>query len=137
MNRYLKYIIYQQNRNTYFSGGYVEFHRQLAPSKSKTSFVNYDVNILGGGKFAVDDDNKQIIFYGSSDDFGSVDKKLLKKILEDCRPHVCDDIWYALEHEFKCTHDRDSYDMNEFGEVSSPDWKYQNESFMDYKFVIE
>ena len=80
MVRQLKYIIYQEKGKTYFAGGYVEFHRQLAPSKSKTSFVNYDVNILGGGKFDVDDDNKQIIFYGSSDDFGSVDKKLLKKV---------------------------------------------------------
>ena len=31
----------------------------------------------------------------------------------------------------------DDYDMNEFGEISSPDWKYENENFMDYKFVIE
>ena len=137
MERQLKYIIYQQKNETYFSGGYVEFHRQLAPEKPRTSFVNHDVIVLGGGKFDVDDDNKQIIFYGSSDDFGSVDKKLLKKILEDCRPHVCDDIWYALEHEFRCIHDRDDYDMNEFGEISSPDWKYENENFMDYKFIIE
>jgi hypothetical protein len=137
MERQLKYIIYQQKNEKYFSGGYVEFHRQLAPEKSRTSFVNYDVIVLGGGKFDVDDDNKQIIFYGSSDDFGSVDKKLLKKVLEDCRPHVCDDIWYALEHKFRCTHDRDDYHMNEFGEISSPDWKYENENFMDYKFIIE
>ena len=130
MNRYLKYIIYQQNRNTYFSGGYVEFHRQLKPSSN-----NY--NVLGGGKFMIDDENKQIVFYGTSDDFGSVDKKLLKKVLEDCRPNVCDDIWYAIKHEFMCTHDRDTYHMNQFGEISSPDWKYENEDFMDYKFVIE
>ena len=137
MDRQLKYIIYQEKGKTYFSGGYVEFHRQLAPEKPRTSFVNHDVIVLGGGKFRVDDNNEQIIFYGSSDDFGSVDKKLLKKILEDCRPHVCDDIWYALEHEFTCTHDRDAYHMNEFGEITSDDWKYQNENFMDYKFVIE
>lgn len=136
MKRQLKYIIYQEKGKTYFAGGYVEFHRQLAPSSNRNSYL-YNNNIIGGGKFKIDDDNKQIIFYGSSDDFGSVDKKLLKKVLEDCRPHVCDDIWYALEHEFRCTHNRDDYDMNEFGEVSSPDWKYQNENFMDYKFVIE
>lgn len=137
MKRYLKYIIYQQKNETYFSGGYVEFHRDLAPEKPRTSLVNHDVIVLGGGKFRVDDNNKQIIFYGSSDDFGSVDKKQLKKILEDCRPHVCDDIWYALEHEFMCTHDRDAYHMNEFGDITSDDWKYANEDFMDYKFVIE
>ena len=137
MNRQFKYIIYQQKNETYFSGGYVEFHRQLAPEKPRTSFVNHDVIVLGGGKFRVDDDNEQIIFYGSSDDFGSVDKKQLKKILEDCRPHVCDDIWYALEHEFMCTHDRNAYHMNEFGDITSDDWKYANENFMDYKFVIE
>ena len=137
MKRQLKYIIYQQNRDIYFSCGYVEFHRQLVPEKPRTSFVNYNVIVLGGGKFKVDDKNKQIIFYGSSDDFGPLDKKFLKKILEDCRTNVCDDIWYAIEHEFRCTHDRDDYDMNEFGEISSPDWKYQNENFMDYKFVIE
>ena len=136
MERHLKYIIYQEKGKQYFSGGYVEFHRQLVPSSSRNSYL-YDNCVIGGGKFKIDDANKQIIFYGSSDDFGSVDKKLLKKVLEDCRPHVCDDIWYALEHEFRCTHDRDDYDMNEFGEVSSPDWKYQNENFMDYKFVIE
>jgi len=137
MCRQLKYIVYQKNREIYVSCGYVEFHRQLKPS-SRSVFASADsYNVLGGGKFRIDDDNKQIIFYGSSDDFGSVDKKLLKRILEDCRPHVCDDIWYALEHEFRCTHDRDDYNMNEFGEVSSPDWKYQNENFMDYKFVIE
>ena len=136
MKRQLKYIIYQEKCKTYFSGGYVEFHRQLAPSSSRNSYL-HDNCVIGGGKFKIDDNNKQIIFYGSSDDFGSVDKKLLKKILEDCRPHVCDDIWYALEHEFRCTHDRDNYNMNEFGEVSSPDWKYQNENFMDYKFIIE
>ena len=137
MNRYLKYIIYQQNRETYFSGGYTEFHRDLAPEKPRTSFVNHDVVVLGGGKFRVDNKNKQIVFYGSSDDFGSVDKKQLKKILEDHRPHVCDDIWYALEHEFRCTHDRDAYHMNEFGDITSDDWKYANEDFMDYEFVIE
>jgi len=137
MNKYLKYIIYQQKNETYFSGGYVEFHRDLAPEKPRTSFVNHDVIVLGGGKFKVDDKNKQIIFYGSSDDFGSVDKKLLKKILEDYRPYVCDDIWYAIEHEFKCTHDMDAYHMNEFGDITSDDWKYGNEDFMDYEFVIE
>lgn len=135
--RQLKYIIYQEKGETYFAGGYVEFHRYLAPEKPRTSFVNHDVVVLGGGKFKVDDKNKQIIFYGSSDDFGSVDKKLLKKILEDCRPHVCDDIWYAIEHEFKCTHDRDAYHMNEFGDITSDDWKYANDDFMDYEFVIE
>ncbi len=136
MERQLKYIIYKEKSKTYFSGGYVEFHRQLAPSSIRNSYLHNNC-VIGGGKFKIDDNNKQIIFYGSSDDFGSVDKKLLKKILEDCRPHVCDDIWYALEHQFRCTHDRNDYDMNEFGEVSSPDWKYQNENFMDYKFVIE
>jgi hypothetical protein len=136
MERHLKYIIYQEKGKTYFSGGYVEFHRQLAPSSSCNSYL-HDNCVIGGGKFKIDDNNKQIIFYGSSDDFGSVDKKLLKKVLEDCRPHVCDDILYALEHEFRCTHDRDDYDMNEYGEISSPDWKYENENFMDYKFIIE
>lgn len=135
--RQLKYIIYQEKYKAYFAGGYVEFHRQLVPSKPKTSFINHDVNILGGGKFKIDDDNKQIIFYGSSDDFGSVDKKLLKNILEDNRISVCDDIWYALEHEFVCTHDSDTYHVNEFGEISSPDWKYENETFKDYKLIIE
>ena len=137
MSRYLKYIIYKQGRDTYFSGGYVEFHRQLAPIKSRTTFVNNYVEILGGGKFKIDDKNKQIIFYGSSDDFGSVEKKYLKKILEDYRSQVCDDVWYALEHEFRCTHDRDNYHMNEFGEIDSPEWKYKDENFNDYKFVIE
>ena len=135
MERQLKYIIYQESGKQYFAGGYVEFHRQLAPSSSRNSYL-CDNCIIGGGKFKIDDNNKQIIFYGTSDDFGSVDKKLLKKVLEDCRPHVCDDIWYALEHKFRCTHDRDDYHMNEFGEISSPDWKYENENFMDYKFVI-
>lgn len=136
MKRQLKYIIYQEKGKTYFAGGYVEFHRQLAPSSSRNSYLS-DNHVIGGGKFKIDDDNKQIIFYGASDDFGSIDKKLLKKILEDCRNHVCDDIWYALEHQFICTHDRNDYDMNEYGEISSPDWKYQNENFIDYKFVIE
>ena len=136
MVRQFKYIIYQEKSKTYFAGGYVEFHRQLAPSSNRNSYL-YDNNIIGGGKFKIDDDNKQIIFYGSSDDFGSVDKNFLKRVLEDRRPHVCNDIWYAIKHEFMCTHDRDTYHMNEFGEVSSPDWKYQNENFMDYKFVIE
>lgn len=134
--RQLKYIIYRENGKTYFAGGYVEFHRQLAPKSSRNSY-SYDNNVIGGGKFKIDDDNKQIIFYGSSDDFGSVDKKLLKKVLEDYWSDVCDDIWYALEHEFKCTHDRDNYDMNEFGEINSPDWKYENETFNDYKLIIE
>ncbi len=136
MVRQLKYIIYQEKGKTYFAGGYVEFHRQLT-SSTRNSYTYNNVKVLGGGKFRVDDENKQIIFYGSSDDFGSVDKKLLKKIVEDNRSTVCDDIWYALEHEFRCTHDRDSYDMNEFGEIHSSEWNYENENFMNYKFVIE
>jgi len=135
--RQLKYIVYQKNHEICISCGYVEFHRQLKPSSSNVFTSANSYNVLGGGKFRINDDNKQIIFYGSSDDFGSVDKKLLKKVLEDNRTSICDDIWYALEHEFKCTHDRDNYDMNEFGEINSPDWKYENETFNDYKLIIE
>ena len=43
------------------------------------------------------------------------------------------------EDEIKGTENNmpEGYRINEFGEISSPDWKYENENFMDYKFVIE
>lgn len=135
--RQFKYIVYQKNHETFISCGYVEFHRQLKPS-SHNIFGSVDsYNVLGGGKFRIDEDNKQIVFYGSSDDFGSVDKKLLKRILDDNCISICDDIWYAIKHEFMCTHDRSTYQINEYGEITSLDWKYENETFNDYKLIIE
>ena len=61
--------------------GYVEYHKHLAPMTSvRGMYRKSNVDILGGGQFKIDEENKKIILFGKSDDYGAVPEKILKTI---------------------------------------------------------
>lgn len=79
-----KYIIVRNGRGGLaFEAGYVEFHRHLA---TDDELMNREV--VGGGLFRLDREGKNVVLYGSSDDFGAPDDLdtiaaiLSKEILE-------------------------------------------------------
>lgn len=63
-----KYIVLKENGRWGLALGYVEFHRELATTEELAHGM-----VKGGGMFKVDHAEKQILFYGKSDDFGYPD----------------------------------------------------------------
>lgn len=64
-----KYIIVRNGRGGLaFKAGYVEFHRHLATDEELRNR-----EVAGGGLFRLDREGKNVVLYGSSDDFGAPD----------------------------------------------------------------
>ena len=82
--------------------GYVEYHRHLCTTEEIAHGL-----VDGGGLWRVDHDNKNILFYGSSDDFGY--PKNLGEALSACYSGIKDQIADLL-HSME---DKD-YDLTEY-----------------------
>ena len=80
-----KYIVLKENGRWGMALGFVEFHRELASTEELAHGM-----IKGGGMFKVDHDEKQILFYGESDDFGYPDD--IDVALASCYHQVKDEI---------------------------------------------
>lgn len=107
--KFNKYIVLKEDGRWGMSLGYVEFHRELATTEELAQGM-----VKGGGRFKIDHDEKKILFYGKSDDFGypkDIDVALAScyyqvrdeiEDLEFCRTHEESDLkdytlWYRDE----------------------------------------
>ena len=83
---------------------------------------------MGGGCFIVDREKKQIILYGSSDDYGKCNKKQLEKYLEKNGADYLFDLerieWMRHYREFERDDERRDSDND-----------YWN--FSDFSFVVQ
>ena len=57
----------------------VQFHNELLPNNRKRD----EYKVLGGGRFYIDDDNKRVLIYGTSDEFKSAKKEDILTALKD------------------------------------------------------
>jgi len=74
---YPKFIVLKDFQNSIeIRFGFVEFHSDLIKEDDK----KHGKSCIGGGLFEIVDHIKEIWLYGSSTDFGSVDKRILDKI---------------------------------------------------------
>lgn len=117
--RYFKYIVYKEDNQNKVHFGYVEFHKDLLPTKP----INYkgywkDPDCIGGGMFSLGFDNKTIVLYGDSSDYGKVDFKILNKVIESEKDKIYNDIWYACHF---AKQDDKKYDLDDDYEFN--DWK--------------
>lgn len=95
--------------------GFVEFHFELLPKDCP------DKNCKGGGFWRFNPKEKQIILYGRSTDYGSPDKKLLNKVINDFYDFSDLEMLCWIAYRTKETDDID----NEF-------W-----NFNDYKIIAD
>lgn len=73
-----KYILVETKPGDYeLIFGFVEFHYELLPKGCR------DKNCKGGGFWKFNPTDKQIILYDRSTDYGSPDKKLITKVIND------------------------------------------------------
>lgn len=76
--RQRKYILIRnKNGEIELRFGYPIYHRDLLDRKENPH------DCLGGGKWCIDDADMSIILYGSSDDFGTPQRKDLEKAIKD------------------------------------------------------
>ena len=76
--RQRKYILIRnKNGEIELRFGYPIYHRDLLNRKENPH------DCLGGGKWCIDDADMSIILYGSSDDFGTPQRKDLEKAIKD------------------------------------------------------
>ena len=90
-----KYIVLKEDGRWGMALGFVEYHRELASTEELAHGM-----VKGGGKFKIDHDEKQILFYGKSDDFGY--PKDIDVALASCYYQVRDEI---ADLEFCRTHE--------------------------------
>ena len=128
--RVAKFIFVEQLSQGKFSNdlhfGYVEFHRELVPHY-RDRYHQSEPKVLGGGRFIVDRDKKQVILYGSSDDYGKCDRKQLKKYLAE---HSADHL-FDLERIEWMRHYREFERGDERRDSDNSYW-----DFSDFEFVI-
>lgn len=130
--RVAKFIFTEQLNHAKFENdihfGYVEFHRELVPHNRDRFRQTSEPKVLGGGRFIVDREKKQIILYGSSDDYGKCNKKQLEKYLEKNGANSLFDLerieWMRHYREFERDDERRDSDND-----------YWN--FSDFNFVVQ
>lgn len=117
--RYFKYIVYKEDNQIKVHFGYVEFHKDLLPSKP-LNYRSYweEPDCLGGGMFSLNFDSKTITLYGDSVDFGKVKFDILKNIINTQKDKIFNDLWYACYFAKK---DDKKYDLGDDYEFD--DWK--------------
>lgn len=94
MKRALKYIICDLYNEFTLLGGYVLFHSDLIPSKKVSS-----THVYGGGYFKIDDDNKKVILYGESVDFGEPSYKQIEnaiKLEQTRKNNFLSELWMIM-----------------------------------------
>ena len=75
-------------------GGYVLFHSDLIPSKKVSA-----THVYGGGYFKIDDDNKKVILYGESVDFGEPSYKQIEnaiKLEQTRKNNFLSELWMIM-----------------------------------------
>lgn len=99
MKRQRKFIIVKDwsGENINIRIGNVFFHRDLLYKSDEKD----NIDCYGGGKWDLDYDNKTIILYGSSDDFGSPNKKDIEKAIKNIDDHG----WWQIELTMERTFD--------------------------------
>ena len=117
--RYFKYIVYKEDNQIKVHFGYVEFHKDLLPSKP-LNYQGYwkEPDCLGGGMFILSFDSKTIILYGDSTDFGKVKSDILNNVINTQKDKIFNDLWYACHFARK---DDKKYDLDD--DYSFDDWK--------------
>ena len=117
--RYFKYIVYKENGEIKVHFGYVEFHKDLLPSKPR-NYMGYwrEPECLGGGMFVLNFEIKTIKLFGDSTDFGKVNLMTLNKVISDQKDKIFNDLWYACHFAKR---DNKIYDIDD--NYSFDDWK--------------
>lgn len=106
-----KYIVLKEDGRWGMALGFVEFHRELATTEELAHGM-----VKGGGMFKIDHDEKQIIFYGKSDDFGYPND--IDIALASCYHQVRDeiaDLEFCRTHEECDLHDYTMWYQDELG----------------------
>lgn len=99
MKKY-KYLFLVKNGNPEFRCDYVEFHMDLLSDKELTGCATN-----GGGEFNLDFDNKEIILYGRSCDYGR--PREIENTIQKCYDQILDavdDFWWCYtetDYNFK------------------------------------
>ena len=90
--KFNKYIVTTDKNGRYgFCAGHVEFHRELASIDELSKGL-----VDGGGMFKVDEEKKQIVLYGKSEDFGY--PKNQEEAFSQCCNLIKTEIAYAVSH---------------------------------------
>lgn len=99
MEKANKYILVKGVNSVDFRCGFVFRHADLL------SRYESDNSVLGGGRFCFDEENKAVILYGSSDDYGYPQDlgEILKKIYDNVR--------FCLEEEYYWHYSEDEKEM--------------------------
>ena len=93
-----KYIfVINKDGSQEFRCGYVELHAYILNQDER-----YKVRVNGGGFFDIDFENKEIVFYGKSSDFGRVhdQQKVCKKYYDQIMDSLLEFIWIYYDKEY-------------------------------------
>lgn len=99
--RQRKFIIVKDwnGKNIEIRIGYPFFHRDLLNKSDEKN----NIDCYGGGKWDVDFENKTIILYGASDDFGKPNKKDIEVAIKNL--DIID--WWRISHVIEASYEKE------------------------------